>query len=68
MVTSSRNVWDVEPNRTAVSGPPLPNAAREQGVEPAVLTAVQTLLEGRIDRGQGELGSTALIEAFRPGA
>jgi hypothetical protein len=44
------------------------HAAREQGVEPAVLTAVQTLLDGRIDRGQGELGTTALIEAFRPAA
>jgi hypothetical protein len=26
------------------------------------------LLDGRIDRGQGELGTTALIEAFRPAA
>jgi hypothetical protein len=29
---------------------------------------VQTLLAGRIDRGQGELGITTLIEAFRPAA
>ena len=40
-------------------------AAREEGVEPRVLTSIQTLLAGEIDRGHGRLDTAALVEAFR---
>ncbi|GAC66581.1 NAD(P)-dependent oxidoreductase [Gordonia soli] len=40
-------------------------AAREEGREPSVLTAVQNVVAGEVERGHGHLDTSAMIEAFR---